>query len=230
MPRVESLVRSSATTRSSSPNVQTFFSSLWTILSNISNDPMGIQFQWRKSNTERLFHQALGVSERFRVRHPSNVRERLIPIASGRLGKSRSVDSRDPTARENQIHTFANQRFRPSRSRQQGTRSAITPSSSRRSIRFSYPLRLLGPISTGSRAGWKILSQVRLAFDVVVCDHALLPNTKTFNETTCPSIDNDSSSLASNLSKNEDHHGKCDARSLCKIYPFFLSLDRKSVV
>jgi hypothetical protein len=44
-----------------------FFSSLWSVLSNLSNDPVGIKFQWRKSNTERVFHQALGVNERFRV-------------------------------------------------------------------------------------------------------------------------------------------------------------------
>jgi len=37
-------------------------------LSNISNDPIGIQFQWRKSNTERLFHQALSVNERLRTK------------------------------------------------------------------------------------------------------------------------------------------------------------------
>ncbi|CAF4110478.1 unnamed protein product, partial [Rotaria sp. Silwood1] len=36
--------------------------------SNISNDPIGIKFQWRKSNTERIFHQALGVNERFRTK------------------------------------------------------------------------------------------------------------------------------------------------------------------
>ncbi|CAF0787426.1 unnamed protein product [Rotaria sp. Silwood1] len=42
--------------------------SLWDILSNISNDPIGIKFQWRKSNTERIFHQALGVNERFRTK------------------------------------------------------------------------------------------------------------------------------------------------------------------
>ena len=28
---------------------------------------MGIKFQWRKSNMERLFHQALGANERFHV-------------------------------------------------------------------------------------------------------------------------------------------------------------------
>jgi hypothetical protein len=44
-----------------------FCSSLWNVLSNLSNDPIGIKFQWRKSNTERLFHQALGVNERLRV-------------------------------------------------------------------------------------------------------------------------------------------------------------------
>lgn len=42
--------------------------SLWKVLSNLSSDPVGITFQWRKSNTERLFHQALGVSERFRTK------------------------------------------------------------------------------------------------------------------------------------------------------------------
>jgi hypothetical protein len=41
--------------------------SLWNVLSNVSNDPIGIKYQWRKSNSERLFHQALGVQERFRV-------------------------------------------------------------------------------------------------------------------------------------------------------------------
>ncbi|CAF4009326.1 unnamed protein product [Rotaria sp. Silwood2] len=42
--------------------------SLWKLLSNISNDPIGIQYQWRKSNIERIFHQALGVHERFRTK------------------------------------------------------------------------------------------------------------------------------------------------------------------
>ncbi|CAF0921378.1 unnamed protein product [Rotaria sordida] len=42
--------------------------SLWKLLSNISNDPIGIQYQWRKSNIEHLFHQALGVHERFRTK------------------------------------------------------------------------------------------------------------------------------------------------------------------
>jgi hypothetical protein len=46
-----------------------FFSSLWSVLSNLSNDPVGIKFQWRKSNTERVFHQALGVNERFRTKN-----------------------------------------------------------------------------------------------------------------------------------------------------------------
>jgi hypothetical protein len=41
-----------------------FIWSLWTVLSNISNDPLGIQYQWRKSNTERLFHRALGARGR----------------------------------------------------------------------------------------------------------------------------------------------------------------------
>ena len=43
--------------------------SLWSVLVNVSNDPLGIQYQWRKSNIERSFHQALGVQERFRVSH-----------------------------------------------------------------------------------------------------------------------------------------------------------------
>ncbi|CAF3541632.1 unnamed protein product [Rotaria sp. Silwood1] len=42
--------------------------SLWKLLSNISNDPIGIQYQWRKSNIEHTFHQALGVHERFRTK------------------------------------------------------------------------------------------------------------------------------------------------------------------
>ncbi|UJR13875.1 hypothetical protein I4U23_000883 [Adineta vaga] len=42
--------------------------SLWNVLVNVSNDPLGIQHQWRKSNVERLFHQALGVQERFRTK------------------------------------------------------------------------------------------------------------------------------------------------------------------
>jgi hypothetical protein len=37
---------------------------LWNVLSNISNDPLGIKYQWHKSNTERLFHRALGVHKR----------------------------------------------------------------------------------------------------------------------------------------------------------------------
>ncbi len=41
--------------------------SLWNILSNVSTDPIGIQCQWRKSHTERLFHKALDVHERIRV-------------------------------------------------------------------------------------------------------------------------------------------------------------------
>ncbi|CAF1220519.1 unnamed protein product [Adineta ricciae] len=42
--------------------------SLWSVLVNVSNDPLGIQYQWRKSNIERSFHQALGVQERFRTK------------------------------------------------------------------------------------------------------------------------------------------------------------------
>ncbi|CAF0817669.1 unnamed protein product [Adineta ricciae] len=53
--------------------------SLWNVLSNLSNDPVGIQFQWRKSNTERLFHQALGVNERFRAKNVPLTPEILQP-------------------------------------------------------------------------------------------------------------------------------------------------------
>ncbi|CAM2703171.1 unnamed protein product [Rotaria socialis] len=42
--------------------------SLWTMLSNIANDPLGIQYQWHKSNIERLFHRALGVHKRFHTK------------------------------------------------------------------------------------------------------------------------------------------------------------------
>ncbi|CAM4768132.1 unnamed protein product [Rotaria magnacalcarata] len=42
--------------------------SLWTMLSNIANDPLGIQYQWRKSNIERLFHRALGVHKRLHTK------------------------------------------------------------------------------------------------------------------------------------------------------------------
>jgi len=42
--------------------------SLWNLLSKISNDPIGIKYQWRKSNTERLFHQALGVHKKFHIK------------------------------------------------------------------------------------------------------------------------------------------------------------------
>ncbi|CAF1368171.1 unnamed protein product [Adineta steineri] len=38
---------------------------LWNVLSNVSNDPLGIKYQWRKSNTEQFFHQGLDVRERF---------------------------------------------------------------------------------------------------------------------------------------------------------------------
>ncbi|UJR33324.1 hypothetical protein I4U23_020774 [Adineta vaga] len=53
--------------------------SLWNVLSNLSNDPVGIQFQWRKSNTERLFHQSLGVNERFRAKNVPLTPEILQP-------------------------------------------------------------------------------------------------------------------------------------------------------
>ena len=44
-----------------------YISRLWNILSNISSDPIGIQYQWRESDIERLYHQALDIHERFRV-------------------------------------------------------------------------------------------------------------------------------------------------------------------
>lgn len=41
--------------------------SLWNVLANVSNDPIGIQYQWRKSHIERIYHRSLGVQERFTV-------------------------------------------------------------------------------------------------------------------------------------------------------------------
>ncbi|CAF2062360.1 unnamed protein product [Rotaria magnacalcarata] len=60
---------------------------LWDALSTITNDPIGIKYQWRKSHTERLFHQSLGVSERLRTKAvpltPEILQpEKVKPIAS----------------------------------------------------------------------------------------------------------------------------------------------------
>ena len=41
--------------------------SLWQVLLTVSNDPIGVRYQWRQSTTERLFHQAMGVSARVHV-------------------------------------------------------------------------------------------------------------------------------------------------------------------
>ena len=42
-------------------------SSLWNALSHIPNDPIGVQYQWRKSNAERFFHRAVASHEKFQV-------------------------------------------------------------------------------------------------------------------------------------------------------------------
>ncbi|CAF0860172.1 unnamed protein product, partial [Didymodactylos carnosus] len=52
---------------------------VWNVLSNISNDPYGLKFQWRKSNSERFFHQALGVNERYRTKTTPLMPEILQP-------------------------------------------------------------------------------------------------------------------------------------------------------
>ncbi|CAF0792639.1 unnamed protein product [Didymodactylos carnosus] len=44
---------------------------VWNVLSDVSNDPYGLKFQWRKSNSEQFFHQALGVNERYTTKTTS---------------------------------------------------------------------------------------------------------------------------------------------------------------
>ncbi|CAF0871111.1 unnamed protein product [Adineta steineri] len=64
--------------------------SLWNVLSNLSNDPIGVRFQWRKSNTERFFHQALGVNERFRAKNVPLTPEVLQPIKANTSNNNES--------------------------------------------------------------------------------------------------------------------------------------------
>ncbi|CAF2325116.1 unnamed protein product [Rotaria sp. Silwood2] len=79
--------------------------SLWDTLSNISNDPIGIKFQWRKSNTERLFHQALGVNERFRAKTVPLTPEILQPE---KVKQTTSTNSEsENTDNENKLSTEA---------------------------------------------------------------------------------------------------------------------------
>jgi hypothetical protein len=77
--------------------------SLWNVLSNLSNDPIGIKFQWRKSNTERLFHQALGVNERLRTKNvltPEILQPEKVKSTNSMNSESENMDN------ENKVELF----------------------------------------------------------------------------------------------------------------------------
>ncbi|CAF3360470.1 unnamed protein product [Rotaria socialis] len=78
---------------------------LWDALSTITNDPIGIKYQWRKSHTERLFHQSLGVSERLRTKAvpltPEILQpEKVKPIASTN-STPENIDNENKLSSEN---------------------------------------------------------------------------------------------------------------------------------
>ena len=182
------------------------------MLSNLSNDPIGITFQWRKSNTERLFHQALGVNERFRVcyrRERDDLRAltllytqaKTVPLTPEILQPEKVKGSSSMIAEsENVDHE-----------------SKVWHLSLRTTL-WCTPVLLIShhhqqPDRTliGNKVDWRIRWQVRTENCLALL---WIPSCQRFicEQTHSPSVDNDSSSLSSNISKNEDIHGKLVAR------------------
>ena len=87
----------------------------------------------------------------------------------------------------------------------------------------SHHLQQLGHILIGSKVAWRTRWQVRSSSFLALLS---TPSCKNFISelTHSPSIDNDSSSLSSNISKTEDPHGKLAARYSSKTDHFSSSI------